>query len=70
MYKRQHRLPVVSGAVMHIKKTEDGFVLKKLTIDGREPAGDEVFSLVNATRGGADINKNLRYAGAVNASRP
>lgn len=58
-----HRLPVVSGAVMHIKKAEDGFGLEKLTIDGREPAADEVFSLVIASRGGADMNKNLQYAG-------
>lgn len=58
-----YQLPVVSGVCMEIKRTEDGFVLEKITVDGKVPDKEKEFSVFNANKEGWEMNTNLEHAG-------
>lgn len=60
-----YQLPVVSGLALQIKKTENGFVLGKVTMNGKELSKEEEFSIVNANKAGWDMNENLKNAGGI-----
>lgn len=61
--KAAYRLPVVSGAVLHVKQTKEGFELEKVTVDGKALSKDDQFSIIYANKASKEMNKNMEYAG-------
>lgn len=60
-----HQLPLVSGVTIHVKQTDEGYTLEKVTANGKEIAGDERFTLLYSNKAGVE-GKDL---GPVEGSR-
>lgn len=58
-----YQLPIISGLTMHVKKTEGGFNLEKVTADGKELSKEAKYSMIHANKAGWEMDQNLKNAG-------
>lgn len=62
-----HQLPILSGAAIEVKKTDGGFELVSLTIQGKEVSGEDVYTLIYSNKAGVEMNECLKPIGGTEA---